>query len=89
MVSQDFLRQLEGYGVTTANILYRMPDHPVIIQSFIWQQYDLQPDFPELKKFLKFWTEKIEGPIHQVIVAHSTLIKPAELRMIGAEFQIH
>jgi uncharacterized protein Usg len=89
MASREFIRQLEGYGITTANILYRMPDHPAIIQSFIWQQYDLQPDFPELKKFLKFWTEKIEGALHQVIVAHSGLIKPAELKMVNTEFYLH
>ena len=28
MVSADFRRQLKGFGLTTANILYRMPDHP-------------------------------------------------------------
>jgi uncharacterized protein Usg len=89
MVSRDFVRQLQGYGMTTANILYRMPDHPAIIQEFVWQNYDLQPEFPELRKFLNFWTEKIEGAIHQVIVAHSGLIKPAELRLVGAEFRLH
>lgn len=89
MVSKDFLRQLQGYGITTANILYRLPDHPAIIQSFVWQQYDLQPEFPELNRFLQFWTEKIEGAIHQVIVAHSGLIKPAELKLVGAEFRLH
>ena len=89
MVSKDFVRQLEGYGVATANILYRMPDHPAILQSFIWQQYDLQPDFPELKKFLKFWSEKIEGAIFSVIVGHSGLIKPAEIRLVGAEYRLH
>lgn len=89
MVSRDFVKQLQGYGMTTANILYRMPDHPAIIQEFIWQNYDLQPEFPELRKFLHFWTEKIEGAIHQVIVGHSGLIKPAELRLVGAEFRLH
>ncbi|MCI4678371.1 usg protein [Rhodoblastus acidophilus] len=89
MASPDFKRQLEGYGMTTANILYRMPDHPSIIQSFIWQQYDLQPEFPELRKFLQFWKEKIEGPIHRVIVGHCGLIKPAELKLVTAEFQLH
>ncbi len=89
MVSKDFLRQLEGYGITTANILYRMPDHPAILQSFVWQQYDLQPEFPELRKFLKFWTAKIDGAIHQVIVGHSCLIKPAELTIVGSEFYLH
>jgi uncharacterized protein Usg len=33
MVSQDFRRQLEGYGLTTANILYLRPDHPWLLQS--------------------------------------------------------
>ncbi|MCW2317388.1 Usg protein (tryptophan operon, function unknown) [Rhodoblastus acidophilus] len=89
MVSSDFVKQLQGYGMTTANILYRMPDHPAIIQEFVWQNYDLQPEFPELRKFLQFWTEKIEGAIHQVIVGHSGLIKPAELRLVGAEFRLH
>jgi uncharacterized protein Usg len=44
MVSADFRRQLEGFGLTTANILYRMPDHPGLLQSFIWQRYDLHPN---------------------------------------------
>jgi uncharacterized protein Usg len=89
MASKEFRRQLEGYGVTTANILYRMPDHPSILQSFIWQHYDLHPEFPELFKFLQFWSKEIEGAIHRVIVGHSRLIKPAEIRMVGAEFRLH
>ncbi|WP_298421616.1 usg protein [Rhodoblastus sp.] len=89
MVSGDFVRQLQGYGLTTANILYRLPDHPAIIQEFIWQNYDLQPEFPELRKFLKFWSEKIEGAIHRVIVGHSGLIKPAELKLVSAEFRLN
>ena len=28
MVSQDFRCQLEGYGLTAANIMYRRPDCP-------------------------------------------------------------
>ena len=89
MASMDFRRQLEGYGMTTANILYRLPDHPAIIQSYVWQEYDLHPHFPELRKFLDFWAHKIEGALHQVIVAHARLIKPAELKLAGAEFRLH
>ena len=33
MVSQAFIRQLEGYGLTTATILYHMPDHPGLLQT--------------------------------------------------------
>ena len=43
MVSKEFIRQLEGYGLTTATILYRLPDHPSFLQSYIWQEYDLAP----------------------------------------------
>ncbi len=84
-----FRKQLEGYGLTTAKILYRMPDHKAILQSYVWQDYDLHPKFPELHKFLEFWEQKLDGPIHSVVVAHCKLIKPAEVRMIGSEFKLH
>jgi uncharacterized protein Usg len=89
MASADFRRQLEGYGLTTAHIYYRRPDHPWLLQSYVWQNYDLCPQFPELTRFLDFWKEKLEGPLHSVMVAHSGLIKPAELRAIGDEFRLH
>jgi uncharacterized protein Usg len=87
--SKDFRRQLEGYGLTTANILYRRPDHPWLLQSYVWQDYDLFPRFPTLNKFLNFWLEKLEGPLHSVTVAHARLIKPAEIRAIDGEFRLH
>ena len=70
---------VEGYGLTTAQIVYRVPDHLQLLQEFVWQKYDTFPDFPVLGKFLAFWEEKIEGPIFSVTVAHARLIKPAEI----------
>ena len=61
MASKDFRRQLEGYGLTTAQILYRLPDHPSVLQTFVWQDYDVCPRFPVLNRFLAFWLEKLEG----------------------------
>jgi uncharacterized protein Usg len=87
--SRDFRHQLEGYGLTTANILYRWPDHRWLLQTYIWQEYDLCPEFPELNKFLNFWLEKLEGPLHSVTVAHARLIKPAEIKAIDGEFRLH
>jgi uncharacterized protein Usg len=81
--------QLEGYGLTTANILYHLPDYPKIIQSYVWQEYDLHPEFPELRKFLDFWVRSLDGPLHSVTVAHSRLIKPAEMKLLGGEFKVH
>ena len=89
MVSEDFIRQLEGYGLTTATILYGMPDHPSVLQSFIWQQYDLASRFPVLIKFLDFWRRELEGPLHSVQVAHSGLIRPAELRTVNGVMTLH
>jgi len=88
-VSRDFRRQLEGYGLTTAHILYRMPDFREILQTYVWQDYDLCPNFPVLNKFLNFWLETIEGPLHSVTVAHAKLIKPAEIRAVDGEFRLH
>jgi uncharacterized protein Usg len=89
MASRDFQRQVSGYGLTTAQILYRRPDHPWLLQTFIWQNYDLFPQFPELQRFLTFWMEKLDGPLHSVRVAHCKLIKPAELRAVNGEFRLH
>lgn len=81
--------QLKGYRLTTAEILYRMPDHPGLLQTFIWQEYDLQPKFPNLNKFLKFWVREIEGPLHSVLVAEKKLITADELRLHNYEVTWH
>ncbi len=89
MISNDFRRQVGGYGLTTAQILYRRPDHPWLLQTYVWQDYDLFPEFPELQGFLQFWRRSLEGILHSVTVAHCKLIKPAEIRAIGKEFRLH
>jgi len=81
-VSEDFIRQLQGFSLTTAEILYRLPDHQSLLQTYVWQDYDLAPEFPELKKFLKFWRASLDGPLHSVRVAHVGLIQPAEIRAV-------
>lgn len=89
MVSEDFKKQVNGYGLTTAQILYRRPDHRWLLQTYVWQAYDLFPEFPELTRFLTFWQERLDGPLHSVQVAHSKLIKPTELRAVGGVFRLH
>jgi uncharacterized protein Usg len=84
-----FVAQLAGFSLTTAEILYRLPDHPSLIQSYIWQEYDQAPRFPKLKTFLDFWIAEIEGKLFRVTVAHSKLIRPCELKLIGAELKVH
>lgn len=89
MTTPDFARQIEGYGLTTADILYRLPDHPSILQQYIWQEYDKAPLFPELNRFLAFWEAKLEGLLYRVTVCHKALIGPAELRAVNGEFRLH
>lgn len=89
VVSEDFKKQLAGYGLTTAEILYRRPDHHWLLQSYVWQNYDLFPNFPALKDFLAFWQTKLEGPLVAVTVAHSKLVKPAELKAVDGVFRLH
>jgi uncharacterized protein Usg len=89
MVSKDFQKQVDGYGLTTAHILYRRPDHPWLLQTYVWQEYDLCPRFPELQRFLDFWQKSLEGPLHSITVAHSRLIQPAEIRSVDGVFRLH
>ena len=89
MISEDFRRQLDGYGLTTAHILYRRPDHPWLLQSFVWQDFDQCPDFPILHRFLAFWRASIEGGLHSVTVALRGLLRPADIRAIGHEIRLH
>lgn len=88
-MNSDMEKMLQGYGMTTAQILYRMPDHPTFLQSYIWQHYDLAPEFPEMKTFLKFWQEKLDGPIHSVSYVHRKLIASNEWQSMKGEFILH
>jgi len=81
--------QLANYRLTTAHIFYHMPDHPKLLQEFIWQDLDLAPKYPILTKFLDFWQAQIEGRLHSVRIAQSRLIKPAEFRAVDGLLYMH
>lgn len=57
--------------LTTAEILYHMPDHPSLLQSFVWQTWDRAPAYPRLKRFLDHWRREIDAVIHSIAVAHA------------------
>ena len=80
--------RLRGYRLTTAEILYHMPDHPELLQSFIWQELDIAPAFPVLSKFLHFWRTNLDGRLHSVRIAARGLISDAEIKSCG-EFTLH
>jgi uncharacterized protein Usg len=81
--------RLRGYRLTTAEILYRMPDHPAMLQAFIWQDLDIAPRFPVLNKFLHFWETSLEGKLFQVRVAARGLISDAELKVVSGEYGLN
>ncbi|VWX53168.1 usg protein [Novosphingobium sp. 9U] len=89
MARSDFLMQLEGYGLTTIEVHYYLPDHPRLLQLFAFQQYDLAPRFPELRKFLDHWRREIEGRLHSVRIAHQHLIGPSEWRAVDGVISLH
>jgi len=78
-----------AYRLTTAEILYYFPDHPHLLQSFLWQQLDLAPDFPRLHKFLMHWRREIDAALHSVTVAQTPILNRAELRHAAVSLQIH
>ena len=82
-------QQPRDYRLTTAEIIYRLPDHPDLLQSFIWQRLDLAPDFPELRRFLEFWSRNIEGKLHSVRVGQARYSVRPGFRYVTAAHRLH
>ena len=85
----SFVAQIQGFSLTTAEILYRLPDYPALLQSYVWQDYDEHPKFPKLKQFLEYWSENLDGKLFKVRVAHKGLISPAERSFCDGEYRLN
>ena len=85
----DLGLQLKSYRLTTAEILYYLPDHPALLQSFTFQQFDLAPEFPVLRRFLDFWVRNIEGKLHSVRLAQAPLITPGRMHYASISLHLH
>lgn len=82
----DFLLELQGYRLTTVEIIYFLPDFPDVLQSFIWQSLDLPPDFPRLRHFLDYWENHIEAQLFSVRVAQAEGLRITDPRLAKDEF---
>jgi uncharacterized protein Usg len=85
-VNSQFEQQLRGGRLTTAEIVYYMPDHPGLLQEFLWQTLDEAPDFPRVQRFLDHWRREIDAVIHSVRVSYAGQLVPARIgisRQIG------
>lgn len=80
---------LKGYGLTTAEIFYRMPDYSHVLNSYIWQDYDLAPDHPKLLGFVEFWQREIDGALHSVRFSHRKMLSAGEWHHQVGEFTLH
>ena len=89
MLHRRVPRIIHPYCLATTEVLYRMPDYPHLLQSFIWQTMDIAPEFPSVAKFLSHWEKNIEAAIHSVKVASKALAKPAEFRRVDAVWTLH
>lgn len=78
----------DHYRLTTAEIVYHLPDYPDLLQSYIWQEYDIAPKFPELTKFLDFWSHNLDGKLHSIYVASQPLIVPRTVKIYAQEFTL-
>lgn len=85
----DLERQMQNYRLTTAEILYHMPDHPDLLQSFIWQTLDIAPRYPVLRRFLDYWETNIEGKLHSVRIGQRGIVSAAEFRTANVELVMH
>ncbi|MDE1903921.1 MAG: Usg family protein [Alphaproteobacteria bacterium] len=83
------LQLIDGYRLTTAEILYHLPDHPHLLQSFVWQELDIAPRFPVLRRFLDFWSHHLDGRLHSVKVAQAPLLVPARLAHAEISLSLH
>ncbi len=84
MADSDFCRRLSGERLTTAEVLYYLPDHPAMLQRFPWQTLDVAPEYPRVRRFLDFWRREIDAVIHSVTVTASGLVVPARLEIASA-----
>lgn len=80
---------LKGYGLTTAELIYHMPDHAHVLNTYVWQAYDLAPDHPKLFKFIEFWQDTLDGPLHSVRFCHRRMLTSGEWRNVTGEFTLH
>ena len=81
---EELVLRFNGWRLATAEVLYYLPDHPSLLQSFVWQTLDLAPSYPRIRQFLDFWSREIEAVIHSVRLASGEELAPAPVRHVSA-----
>lgn len=79
MQEDEIALRLRGWRLATAEVLYYIPDHPSLLQSFMWQTLDLAPSYPRIHRFLDYWRREIDAVIHSVRLASGEPLAPAKV----------
>jgi uncharacterized protein Usg len=88
MVSDGFRKKVLGYGLTTAQILYRTGSS-LAAADLCRAELRSVSEIPGTPGFPRLLAGKTRWPLHSVTVVHSRLIKPAEFRAIDGLFRLH
>lgn len=73
---------------TTLQLYYYMPDHPSLLQEFMWQTLDVPPTFPRIHRFLAYWRREVEAVIHSVNVCAGGIERPFSLKVAAFDQRI-
>jgi uncharacterized protein Usg len=85
----EFGERLSGARLLTAEVLYWMPDHPKLLQSFLWQTLDLAPRYPRLARFLDHWRREVDAAIHSVTISQGDDLGPPKLLTADVMFRLN
>jgi uncharacterized protein Usg len=85
----EIAERLSGSRLLTAEVLFWMPDHPGLLQSFLWQTLDVAPRYPRLARFLDHWRREVDAAIHSVRISASDDLGPPNWRTAGAAFRLN
>jgi len=69
--------------------LYRRPDRHWLLQTYVWQDYDMFPNFPALKDFLAFWEKSLEVRCSQSPSRIPSSSSPPNWHAVDGVFRLH
>jgi uncharacterized protein Usg len=81
---RERVMRMAGCRLTLAKILFWLPDHQHILQTFVWQDLDAAPKFPMLAGFIEWWNRELDGKVHEVHVSASKIFTVSELEVAAS-----
>ena len=59
---------IKKWTTASVQVVYYIPDYLNLINEFIWQTRDQQPDYPRINQFLDYWDKNIDGPVKEAFI---------------------